>query len=63
MKGAIRVRLGLILSIIRRTPDKVEYILDDGEGWRELKVRGSWFPEAFIGTMGGLMKKIRESRL
>lgn len=58
MKGAIRVRLGLILDYPEGRPDKVEYILDDGEGWRELKVRGSWFPEAFIGTMGGLMKKL-----
>ena len=30
---------------------------DEGE-WKELPVRGSWFNEAFIGTMGGLMKKI-----
>ena len=58
MKGAIRVRLGLILDYPEGRPNKVEYILDDGEGWRELKVRGSWFPEAFIGTMGGLMKKL-----
>jgi len=60
MKGAIRVRLGLILDYPEGRPDKVEYILDDGKGWRELKVRGSWFPEAFIGTMGGLMKKLED---
>ena len=28
-------------SVTEGRPDKVEYILDDGEGWRELKVRGS----------------------
>ena len=58
MKGAIRIQLGLILDYPTGRPDKVEYITDDGKGWRTLEVKGSWFNEAFIGTMGGLMKKL-----
>ncbi|MFV0381606.1 MAG: Gfo/Idh/MocA family protein [Breznakia sp.] len=58
MKGAIRITVGLILDYPTGRPDKVEYIVDDGKGWRELEVKGSWFNEAFIGTMGGLMKKM-----
>lgn len=60
LKGAIRVTLGLILDYPTGRPDKVEYITDDDKGWRELEVQGSWFPEAFIGTMGGLMKKLKD---
>ena len=58
MKGAIRVTVGLILDYPTGRPDKLEYITDDGKGWREVEVKGSWFSEAFIGTMGGLMKKL-----
>lgn len=58
MKGAIRITIGLILDYPTGRPDKFEYILDDGKGWRVLDVKGSWFNEAFIGTMGGLMKKM-----
>lgn len=60
LKGAIRIQLGLILDYPTGRPDKVEYITDDGKGWRTLDVKGSWFNEAFIGTMGGLMKKLEQ---
>ena len=60
IKGAIRIQLGLILDYPTGRPDKVEYITEDGKGWRELEVKGSWFNEAFIGTMGGLMKKLED---
>ena len=60
LKGAIRITLGLILDYPAGRPDKLEYITDDGKGWREVEIQGSWFPEAFIGTMGGLMKKIED---
>ena len=63
IKGAIRIQLGLILDYPTGRPDKVEYITEDGKGWRELEVKGSWFNEAFIGTMGGLMKKLEDPAL
>lgn len=58
LKGAIRVKLGLMYDYPEGEPDRVEYITFDEGEWKELPVRGSWFNEAFIGTMGGLMKKI-----
>jgi len=58
LKGAIRVKLGLMYDYPEGEPDEVEYITYDSGEWTKLPVRGSWFNEAFIGTMGGLMKKL-----
>ncbi len=60
MKGAIRLTLGLILDYPKGRPDKLEYITADSGGWKELPIHGSWFPEAFIGTMGGLLRKLED---
>jgi predicted dehydrogenase len=58
-KGCIKIIIGVYLDYPKGKPDKFKYILlDDNKGWRELNVPGSWFPEAFIGTMGGLMCKL-----
>ena len=59
-KGAIKIQIGVILDYPKGAKDKFQYILDDGKGWRELEIQGSWFPEAFIGTMGGLQKKLED---
>ncbi len=56
--GAIRVKLGLMYDYPEGEPDSVEYITSEEGEWKTLPVRGSWFNEAFIGTMGGLMKKL-----
>ena len=40
-------------------PDRFEYVLPDDETlpeWQSLDIEGSWFPEAFIGTMASLMR-------
>lgn len=58
-KGAIRIRAGLNMNYPEGVPDRFEYILldDGGSGqWRSLEIAGSWFPEAFIGTMASLMR-------
>lgn len=60
-RGAIKIVMGVYLDYSVGLPDKLKYIsLEDGKGWRELEIKGSWFPEAFIGTMGGLMKKLED---
>lgn len=60
-KGAIKIIMGVYLDYPVGLPDKFKYnILDDGKGWQELEIKGSWFPESFIGTMGGLMKKLED---
>lgn len=41
-------------------PDEFEYNLpspaDEAYEWEKIKLEGSWFPEAFIGTMSNLMR-------
>ncbi|HLS65041.1 MAG TPA: Gfo/Idh/MocA family oxidoreductase [Ruania sp.] len=52
--GAVRVQLGLLLDYPRGGPDLVE--VTTGDGWRTVEVAGSWFPDAFIGSMGTLQR-------
>ncbi|GAA5204692.1 Gfo/Idh/MocA family oxidoreductase [Microbacterium jejuense] len=54
--GAIRAQLGLLLDYPRGGPDRLE--LSTGVGWQELTVDGTWFPDAFIGTMGALQRYV-----
>ncbi|MEV0788489.1 Gfo/Idh/MocA family oxidoreductase [Kribbella sp. NPDC050459] len=53
-KGAVRVQLGLLLDYPRGGEDRLELVTDDrlAEGWRPVPFDGSWFPDAFIGSMG-----------
>jgi predicted dehydrogenase len=58
-KGAIKAKMGLLMDYPHGVPDKFEYcILKDGEEpqWKEEKLEGSWFPDAFIGTMSSVMR-------
>ena len=58
-KGAIKARMGLLMDYPHGVPDKFEYCLvEDGKApeWTEIKLEGSWFPDAFIGTMASLMR-------
>ncbi|WP_119079578.1 Gfo/Idh/MocA family protein [Chitinophaga alhagiae] len=57
-RGAVKIKLGLLMNYPQGTEDAFEYILmDEAEGtWRRLPVNGSWFPHAFIGTMHELIK-------
>ena len=59
-RGAIIIRAGLNMDYPRGLPDRFEYILLDGSQqpcWQSLDIAGSWFPEAFIGTMASLMRR------
>lgn len=58
-KGAIIAKIGLLMDYPYGVPDKFEYcLLEDGKDpeWKTLELEGSWFPEAFIGTMASLMR-------
>ena len=64
-KGAIKAQMGLLLDYPHGVPDKFEYCLL-GEGseptWKAVELEGSWFPDAFIGTMSSVMRyKNRET--
>jgi len=57
-RGAVKARLGLLLDYPKGLPDEMEYcILEPGKlaGWRSGEVVGSWFPDAFVGSMGAFM--------
>ncbi|WP_443947338.1 Gfo/Idh/MocA family protein [Pedobacter sp. AW1-32] len=57
-KGAIIAKIGLLMDYPHGVPDVFEYcIVEEGKPhkWTRVKLEGSWFPEAFIGTMANLM--------
>ena len=58
-KGAMRARMGVNLNYPKGRPDMLEYVLRDGEGWRETAVSGNWFPDAFVGPMGSLQAYVQ----
>lgn len=57
-RGAIKMELGLLKNYPQGLPDSFEYIfVEDGKTpeWQTKIIKGSWFPEAFIGTMEQMM--------
>lgn len=57
-KGAIVAKLGLLMNYPHGVNDEFEYcLLKEGEEpkWERVELEGSWFPEAFVGTMANLM--------
>ena len=58
-KGAIKAKMGLLLDYPDGVPDKFEFCLQS-EGsdakWKTMELEGSWFPDAFVGTMSDLMR-------
>ncbi len=60
-KGAIKARIGLLLDYPNGKPDLFQYcILKEGKDpeWIEVDLEGSWFPDAFVGTMASLMRYV-----
>lgn len=58
-RGAIRAQLGLLMNYPQGVPDIFEYCrLEPGKSpeWKTVALKGSWFPEAFIGTMASLQR-------
>ena len=55
-KGAVKIRIGLSIDYPKGVSDKFEYICleDENPKWKEVPLIGSWFPDAFIGTMAGV---------
>jgi predicted dehydrogenase len=63
-KGAILAKMGLLMDYPRGVPDKFEYcLLENGKDpkWESLSLEGSWFPDAFIGTMASVMRYMEGS--
>jgi predicted dehydrogenase len=59
--GAVRAQMGVNLNYPSGRPDTLRYIIrGDGE-WKDAVVRGNWFPDAFMGTMGSLQAYVEGS--
>ncbi len=57
-KGAVKINFGALIDYPRGAADSFEYVLlEEGKEpeWKEMKIEGSWFPHAFIGSMSQLM--------
>lgn len=54
--GAIRAQMGLLLDYPDGGRDRLQIARHDGSGWRDVPFDGSWFPDAFIGSMGVLQR-------
>ncbi|ADY51056.1 oxidoreductase domain protein [Pseudopedobacter saltans DSM 12145] len=58
-KGAIKAKMGLLMNYPDGVPDAFEYcILEEGQApeWNSIALEGSWFPDAFVGTMASVMR-------
>lgn len=59
-RGALKAQLGLLLNYPHGAADTLEHCGLDPAGqpgpWQSVPVEGSWYPHAFIGTMGSLMR-------
>lgn len=53
-KGAVKINFGALIDYPRGAADSFEYVLlEEGKEpeWKTMKIEGSWFPHAFIGSM------------
>lgn len=53
--GAIALKVGLLLDYPRGEPDEL-WLRTGDDGWCQIPLIGSWFPDAFIGTMSNLQR-------
>ncbi len=63
-RGAIKATMGILMNYPEGVPDTFEYCVVDPEdpypdpAWHQVELEGGWFPEAFIGSMGSLMRYV-----
>lgn len=58
-QGAIVAKMGLLMNYPQGEPDEMEYCVPRGTEppeWERVNLEGSWFPDAFIGTMASVMR-------
>ncbi len=62
--GSIKATLGLLMDYPQGVPDTFEICLADNEHapvWQSIPIAGTWFPDAFIGTMASVMCAVEGS--
>jgi len=55
--------MGVKLDYPAGRPDNLKYIFSIESVWRDADLSGSWFPDAFVGTMGSLQAYVEGSSL
>lgn len=63
-KGAIKAQFGLLKNYPVGEPDCFEYcLLEEGQPahWQRGTIHGTWFPDAFVGSMAALMRFVEGS--
>jgi predicted dehydrogenase len=63
--GAIRMDMGVNLDYPKGVPDTLAYAERgiSGGQWKSLPVKGNWFPDAFVGSMGALQSYVEGSAI
>lgn len=61
--GAIWAQLGALMAYPNGREDRLEIYrdADPSAGWQPIRFQGTWFPDAFIGSMGALMRYLEGS--
>lgn len=61
--GGMRAIMGVNLDYPKGKPDTLEYARrgEEPAGWHSTAIRGSWFPDAFVGSMGALQAYVEGS--
>ncbi len=54
-KGCVIVKVGALLNYPEGADDEL-WLKKEGTDWQEIPLEGSWFPDAFIGTMSNLQR-------
>ena len=54
-RGAIRTQMGILLDYPTGEADILEVTVD-GSDWIQVPLKGTWFPRAFIGTLGSVVR-------
>ncbi len=62
-RGAILIRIGLLLNYPHGEPDLFEYVSQESghpHEWKQIPMPGTWFPHAFIGSMAEILRTVSE---
>lgn len=54
-KGSIFVKLGVLYDYPNGEPDEV-WFCENGGVWKSLDLKGTWFPDGFVGTMSNVQR-------
>jgi predicted dehydrogenase len=55
-EGAAYLKLGVNLDYPRGEPDVLEIFPKGGDGWVNVPLTGTWFPDGFVGRMANLQR-------